>query len=1262
MSSSTLMFLGCVAVAAPAWGADEANQTTSPTETKFYRLRGAYDSTEFTNNPKLAYADGTVIKWNTLQADDATALWVFTPGSADGKYKMRNAYEGLYQQTRTSNSQNFMLGTTETEVTIHQIGTTNQVYITNTFAMHCADWSGASGNVVSWQTTATANSASAWYIELVEDDDAAITALKNHYISAISHLSSANQAKFADLVDIIDNSSSSANEILNAYKAIEARMPEVLNVVQISDESMLQTGGKYAIGVVGTNATAWAPINPLCYRADASGNTFSFESKPNLDFSSDFFWTVKLTSDYTCDNSHAAHNGPHKVLQLTKDVNGTTKAIKPIDGSQSVKNLAATSDNQTYFEFVPITLAAFPNETLFQFHFDPNSTTHFKRLHAVVPNGSLGYFSKGATEWRTEDVGSGAGQNDSWSSLHRVYLVIDSDDLSSAAQVLWKAFKEEECANSESEQYIEEVNALPVPDVSAYTNAATFIDDLRHEFNKELVDLTDGDYSATVTPASVTYNSGATAWNHTLTDTKGAFVKIISHSGTTASLASNMKKLNNTTFDFRNGAAKRSRYEIQCFNPALSIIGVTFNVSSTATTEYVTVDGKDYHITSEPTKIIAMTPVIEFHGNNQEVRVTDLKVKFHHTSKVSAYPTESGWYSILSTHNLDAYAGKWAVNLEKDVKQSDTNYYSLAVSDNFSSAPASNLIYIEVNGNNRYVKSSNGHYVNENGISSRTRGNNTRFRGYDTSNCTMQVGAYWNSYIPTVDGVTYNLIGQAGGAEVNRWAVFKENPEELYDIWTVNITGAPNASAIQDDVRVQCTHAQNKGLSRVFNHGNFFITRGSTVTANNFVADRFADGSLNPVVTVDAATKTVNVAYLNKEQFVATYYPKVEEGYAAYRNVGLFDAEAIDAVVNAHKASVDAAAGDDEYVVADEVAAMDAAVAAASFTAGYKQIRNSAVGKLAQFRNLQHSTLYMSVAPVSAGSASYRAVGVTDKASDNTLWQIVSANAEQGTVYLKNYGTGLWMQNHNRTTSNNGEGNVPVAAENPVAFEIEAIMNGSGAYVIGFKDTTSSNYKYLHQTTNNGSRVVKWNSPAGSNASGWVAMLAEDDELSSAFTVGYEKAEVTGQLMVLSHPDGVALQDSYFNEHHTIVIRKAADNMRMAQAREGEDTPAADEILITPDKLMQVENTVAFPINENGVLEEGQRYDVTIPAGLLRIGNNKISKADSRTFTYSDEQTTGIREVEKSGDAKVIYDLMGRRLPAPVKGLNIINGKKILVK
>ncbi len=55
---------------------------------------------------------------------------------------------------------------------------------------------------------------------------------------------------------------------------------------------------------------------------------------------------------------------------------------------------------------------------------------------------------------------------------------------------------------------------------------------------------------------------------------------------------------------------------------------------------------------------------------------------------------------------------------------------------------------------------------------------------------------------------------------------------------------------------------------------------------------------------------------------------------------------------------------------------------------------------------------------------------------------------------------------------------------------------------------------------------------------------------------------------------------------------------------------------------------------------------------------------DGSVFVITDkgDVTTEIVEVEKAEAVKGVYDLSGRKLSAPVRGINIINGKKVLVK
>jgi hypothetical protein len=58
----------------------------------------------------------------------------------------------------------------------------------------------------------------------------------------------------------------------------------------------------------------------------------------------------------------------------------------------------------------------------------------------------------------------------------------------------------------------------------------------------------------------------------------------------------------------------------------------------------------------------------------------------------------------------------------------------------------------------------------------------------------------------------------------------------------------------------------------------------------------------------------------------------------------------------------------------------------------------------------------------------------------------------------------------------------------------------------------------------------------------------------------------------------------------------------------------------------------------------------------------RVAKHTELTLTYSNNET-GIEEiVTENGKVEAVYDLQGRKVNAPAKGIYIVNGKKILVK
>ena len=71
----------------------------------------------------------------------------------------------------------------------------------------------------------------------------------------------------------------------------------------------------------------------------------------------------------------------------------------------------------------------------------------------------------------------------------------------------------------------------------------------------------------------------------------------------------------------------------------------------------------------------------------------------------------------------------------------------------------------------------------------------------------------------------------------------------------------------------------------------------------------------------------------------------------------------------------------------------------------------------------------------------------------------------------------------------------------------------------------------------------------------------------------------------------------------------------------------------------------------------------TVPAGKALLPANVIPSDSRLTFNFV-EETTGIKSIE---NAKMtfdgnVYDMQGRKVEKPSKGLYIVNGKKILVK
>ena len=117
--------------------------------------------------------------------------------------------------------------------------------------------------------------------------------------------------------------------------------------------------------------------------------------------------------------------------------------------------------------------------------------------------------------------------------------------------------------------------------------------------------------------------------------------------------------------------------------------------------------------------------------------------------------------------------------------------------------------------------------------------------------------------------------------------------------------------------------------------------------------------------------------------------------------------------------------------------------------------------------------------------------------------------------------------------------------------------------------------------------------------------------------------------------------------------------------------PVKADAAFSGTNLLQAAVTATdIEANEAYILQGGQFHLVnaasTVPAGkAYLLASNVPSSAPALMFVFADDmQTTGVQDVRsKMADVRGdIFDLQGRKVANPTKGLYIMNGKKVMIK
>ncbi len=259
--------------------------------------------------------------------------------------------------------------------------------------------------------------------------------------------------------------------------------------------------------------------------------------------------------------------------------------------------------------------------------------------------------------------------------------------------------------------------------------------------------------------------------------------------------------------------------------------------------------------------------------------------------------------------------------------------------------------------------------------------------------------------------------------------------------------------------------------------------------------------------------------------------------------------------------------------------------------------------------------------------------------------------------------------------------------------EYSLIEQMPGLFAI--KDETGAEYAHLHQNAAN--KIVGW-LPSAENSQ-WYITLAEDFNMNLPET----KVPGMGNVGFGYFPFPVSSADSgtkLYTIEPTTAKETGAD---VVTYKEVTSVPAETAFMVANEELttvtLQIDATTSaarlapalyydaeapakfadgtfrqknaeagdFVIDNTGdVLSFKKVAEETPVAGnyIYLPAANVASTADALPFTDPKDTTTGISEVsvEQSAAVKAIYDLQGRKLAAPVKGINIINGKKVLLK
>ena len=601
--------------------------------------------------------------------------------------------------------------------------------------------------------------------------------------------------------------------------------------------------------------------------------------------------------------------------------------------------------------------------------------------------------------------------------------------------------------------------------------------------------------------------------------------------------------------------------------------------------------------------------------------------EFTPTAEITA-----GWYQAKMTKSGTS-AGTTAINAGNNwVQVTNTEYTKIATSTTgagsyllkLSSKPeheATTFLYITPSSSTTGsydIQTINGHYLASRCVASTTATSAITLTAGSSTDYNIKAGSLYLDYYASGQAEAPHLGGYGNSGYANtRYQLSKVTDiDTKYDVYTVTITGGTlqDASSMYAafNATVTCSNAANKGISTVYNNGKFFFPKGTTIQQSDFSATQISNAPYT--ITIDSDKKTISVVYTSNT------VPDLNEGdIVVFRNVRY----------------------DGQYyrLYMDE-------------TNGLKvSTSDTDMGLRDKFMVKKLGNQYVFVSLSSGYYMSYPASGSTTSGKVDAINKDFSAfNFASGSTKIAG---SFVVYTNKRAANNNTKGSI--------------VVNTDGSYdgyteAVGFKSSYSNLYLIDKVSLDYTFKKVNLQQKDGKNYAS--LYLPYSYQLPESIDAYYGKS-------LNSENTAITLK-----KIESIIIPRNTPVILMSENVSGEQT--LEPIVNTTAPTAIEDNILKGKVETTAVASGSTIYGFTgkydevgfykwtgenVPLGKAYIETSNSSSAQGLSINF-DATTTGIQAigVDSSNQAKAAYDLSGRRVANPTKGVYIINGKKVVLR